>query len=72
MKTAAKKVTPPSVRRPSAAKEAARGVPVVEEEARLNVTLPVSLHSKVKVRAAERRLSIRAYIIELLRADGVE
>ncbi len=63
---------PLSVQRPStAARDSVQGM-VFEQEARLNVTLPVSLHSKVKMRAAERRISIRAYIVELLRDDGLE
>ena len=35
----------------------------IEQEARLNVTLPASLHNAVKVEAAKRRQTIRALII---------
>jgi len=44
----------------------------LDEEARLNVTLPVSIHQKVKMRATENRQSIRQYILDLLRRDGIE
>jgi predicted HicB family RNase H-like nuclease len=70
--SAARKPNPLSVQRPSAAAHKPGKTSSFEEEARLNVTLPVSLHAKVKIRAAEKHLSIRAYIIELLRANGVE
>lgn len=39
--------------------------------ARLAVNLPVAMHRQLKIRAAERGISIRDYIIALLRKDGI-
>ena len=41
-------------------------------EARLNITLPVAVHARVKVRAAEKRQTIRSYILALLERDGID
>lgn len=38
---------------------------------RLAVDLPVSKHQKLKLRAAERGISVRDYILELLARDGI-
>jgi hypothetical protein len=40
-------------------------------EARLAVNLPLALHRQLKARAAERGQSIRDYVLELLRSDGI-
>lgn len=40
-------------------------------EARLNVSLPVRVHARVKVRAAEQRQTMREYILSLLEKDGI-
>jgi predicted DNA binding CopG/RHH family protein len=61
-----------SMHRPSVAKDPQKkGTTFEEEEARLNVTLPVSLHQAVKVAAAQRGQTIRALIIDLLKKDGI-
>lgn len=54
-----RRVTPP---RPM---ETARG------QARLAVNLPVELHKRLKIRAAQEGMTIRDYILELLRKAGV-
>lgn len=41
-------------------------------EARLNITLPMSVHARVKIRAAEQRKTIRSYILSLLERDGIK
>jgi hypothetical protein len=41
-------------------------------EARLNITLPMADHARVKIRAAERRKTIRSYILSLLVKDGIK
>lgn len=63
-----------TMRRPSVSKEPEKkkGTTFEEEEARLNVTLPVSLHQAVKIAAAKRGQTIRALIIELLKKEGIE
>lgn len=43
----------------------------VKGETRLAVNLPTALHRQLKRRAAERGISIRQYIIELLARDGI-
>jgi ATP-dependent Clp protease adapter protein ClpS len=43
-----------------------------EPEARLNVTLPESLHKKVKMRALQDDVTIREFIIKLLADAGVK
>jgi hypothetical protein len=60
--------------RPSEAKsrEEQRELTFEGPEARLNVTLPVQVHARVKVRAAERRQTIRQYILTLLEKDGID
>jgi plasmid stability protein len=40
-------------------------------EARLAVNLPLTVHRQLKARAAERGQSIRAFLLELLRAAGI-
>ena len=61
-----------TARRPTArSRSAKKRAKVEEQEARLNVTLPDSLHQAVKVEAAKRRQTIRALIIELLKKEGI-
>lgn len=63
-----------SMRRPSLSVVGAPPLPRAAEDlaaARLNVVLPAHLHAKIKARAAERGLSIRDYILELLCGDGL-
>ena len=43
-----------------------------EGEARLVVNVPEGLHRKVKMRAVERGISIREYVLELLAGDGLK
>jgi hypothetical protein len=43
-----------------------------EAEARLAVNLPLRTHRLLKARAAERGVSIRDYIVALLRAEGIQ
>jgi hypothetical protein len=40
-------------------------------EIRLAVNLPLELHRQIKVRAAEQGVSIRDFILELLRKNGI-
>jgi hypothetical protein len=42
-----------------------------DSQARLAVNLPVSTHRQLKARAAEEGSSIRDYILELLRKNGI-
>ena len=42
-----------------------------EGEARLAVNLPTGLHRQIKARAAAQGTSIRDYILELLRKNGI-
>lgn len=41
-------------------------------QARLAVNLPNELHKQLKVKAAGKGMTIRDYIIKLLRRDGLE
>lgn len=43
-----------------------------ETDMRLNVTVPVAVHQRVKVKAAENRQTIRQYILGLLERDGIK
>jgi predicted DNA binding CopG/RHH family protein len=61
----ARKTAAAALARPLVAQRVERG------EARLVVQLPADLHQAVKVKAARSGKSIRDYILELLRADGV-
>jgi hypothetical protein len=45
---------------------------LTEGKARLTVDLPETAHRALKLRSVERGQSIRDYIIELLRADGLK
>jgi predicted DNA binding CopG/RHH family protein len=45
---------------------------LAEGKARLTVDLPEAAHRALKLRAVERGQSIRDYIVELLRADGLK
>jgi predicted DNA binding CopG/RHH family protein len=56
--------------RPSAATSKA-ATKLEEGEARLVVNLPEALHRKVKLRAVERGITIREYVLGLLDADGL-
>jgi hypothetical protein len=62
-----------ALERPSAARSAKeqRELSFDGPEARLNVTLPVAVHARVKIRAAEQRKTIRSYILWLLEKDGI-
>lgn len=40
-------------------------------EARIVVNVPASLHRALKVRAAERGVTLKAYILELLEKEGL-
>jgi plasmid stability protein len=40
-------------------------------QARLAVNLPIELHKQLKIRAAEEGMTIRDYILKLLRKAGV-
>jgi predicted DNA binding CopG/RHH family protein len=58
-----------SARRPSAATAAARAL--ASEESRLAVNLPVVTHRGLKAKAAQEGLSIKEYLLELLKRDGI-
>jgi hypothetical protein len=47
------------------------GIAQPQAQARLAVNLPVALHRKLKIRAAQRGVSIRDYIMMLLEKDGI-
>ena len=51
-------------RRRAAAEAAAK-------EARLAVNLPVGVHRQLKVRAAEEGMTIRDYVLTLLKKEGI-
>jgi hypothetical protein len=63
-----------ALERPSAVRSAKeqRELSFEGPEARLNITLPVAVHARVKVRAAERRQTIRSYVLSLLEKDGIK
>jgi hypothetical protein len=63
-----------ALERPSAARTAKeqRELSFDGPEARLNITLPAAVHARVKVRAAEKRQTIRTYILGLLQKDGID
>ncbi len=42
-----------------------------QAQARLAVNLPAGVHRKIKIRAAQRGMSIRDYILLLLGKDGI-
>jgi hypothetical protein len=44
---------------------------IVEGEARILLDVPATLHHALKLRALERRMTVKAYILELLEADGI-
>jgi hypothetical protein len=44
---------------------------VVESEARLAVNLPAQLHRQLKARAASEGTSIRDFILEMLKKNGI-
>jgi hypothetical protein len=41
------------------------------KEARLAVNLPLRIHRQLKVRAAEEGMSIRDYVLTLLKREGI-
>ena len=51
--------------------QAERAVDTAESQARLAVNLPIQLHRQLKARAAEEGTSIRDYILEMLRRNGI-
>ena len=46
-------------------------IATVRGQARLAVNLPIELHKQLKIRAAEEGMTIRDYILKLLRKAGV-
>jgi hypothetical protein len=42
-----------------------------DKETRLAVNLPIRIHRQLKVRAAEEGMSIRDYVLSLLRREGI-
>jgi len=63
----------PSARKPQTPEPSAAAAARIEKgEARLVVQLPGDLHRAVKVRAAQRNMTIRQYILMLLHEDGVD
>jgi predicted HicB family RNase H-like nuclease len=52
-------------------KERARAARAAELEARLAVNLPITTHRALKARAAEQGVSIRDYILQMLRKQGI-
>jgi hypothetical protein len=60
--------------RPTAAPKshASKAAAKLEEgEARLVVNMPEALHRKLKMRAVERGITIREYVLKLLERDGL-
>ena len=58
----------PSAPSPAAAVSAHR---IEKGEARLVVQLPAEVHQAIKRRAVDSRMSIRDYVLSLLRKDGI-
>ncbi len=44
---------------------------IAEGTARIHIDVPVSVHVKLKMRTAERRTTIREYLLDLLARDGI-
>lgn len=59
-----------SARRPSVATAAARAM--ASEESRLAVNLPVVTHRDLKAKAARSGMTIREYLLEVLKKEGIE
>ena len=57
--------------RPGEAKRTKKTQADALEEARLAVNLPIRIHRQLKVRAAEEGMSIRDYVLTLLRREGI-
>lgn len=72
MKLKAARANRLALERPSTPNPLKKGAHDFDGEARLNVTLPIDLHTRVKVRASERRQTIRQYILSLLATDGIK
>jgi hypothetical protein len=47
-----------------------RAAKIEEGEARLVVNMPAEEHRALKIRATERGLTIKAYVLALIRADA--
>jgi len=62
-----------SSKRGPGARASARSAKVMQTQvqARLAVNLPATLHRQIKIRAAQRGVSIRDYILMLLAKDGI-
>jgi hypothetical protein len=62
-----------SGKRGPGARTPARSAKVMQTQvqARLAVNLPANLHRQIKIRAAQRGVSIRDYILMLLSKDGI-
>jgi hypothetical protein len=60
-----------SAKRPSVAAAAAARA-MASEESRLAVNLPVIAHRGLKAKAAQSGLSIKDYVLELLKRDGID
>jgi hypothetical protein len=58
-----------SLERPS--KRAAKTAALEEGIERIAVDVPAPLYRAVKVRCIERKLSLKAYLLELLAKDGI-
>lgn len=59
-----------SARRPSVATAAARAL--ASEESRLAINLPVMTHRELKARAARSGMTIKEYLLELFKKDGID
>ena len=58
--------------RPSATAPRPAAAAALEEDARLVVNMPRRLHIALKLRATARGVTMRDYVIALLKADGLE
>jgi predicted DNA binding CopG/RHH family protein len=53
-------------------KKSAAAEAIEAGEARLVINVPIELHRRVKIRATERGLTMREYVLSLLREDGLQ
>ncbi len=59
------------VTRPSNNTQAKSKSQLAASDARLVVSLPANVHRALKLRAVERGMTIRAYVLEVLEGEGL-
>lgn len=59
-------------KKPAPTTIAAKGAQAMADgEVRLSVNVPTRVHRQLKIRAVERGKTVRAYLLDLLSADGI-